>query len=53
MNVIGWNCRGTTGKGFGDLMKDLKKYHDSKLIILMETHASGVRADSIIKKNWL
>lgn len=50
MNVICWNCKGTAGRGFGNLVKDLKKYHDSKLVILMETHTSGVRAAGIIKK---
>lgn len=50
MNVISWNYRGTTVKGFGALIKDLKRYHVSKLVILMATRTGGVRAAGIIKK---
>lgn len=49
MNILSWNCRGTTSKGFGSLIRDMKNLHDSKFIVLMETHATGARASGIIK----
>lgn len=49
MNVISWNYRGTASKGFVSLVRDLRQQYDSNFII-METHTSGDRASSIIKK---
>lgn len=50
MNIFSWKCRGTTNKGFVSLMRDLRNSYDSKVIVLMETHTSAVRAASIVKK---
>lgn len=50
MNVISWNCRGTAGKDFVSMVKDLRKFYNTNFIILMETHTSGNRAAGIIKK---
>lgn len=50
MNIICWNCRGTAGKGFGSLMRDLQNKYDTKFCILLETHTSGDKAKSIVRK---
>lgn len=50
MNIITWNCHGTTARGFSVLIKDLVKYNNSSFLILLETHTSGDKAISIIHK---
>lgn len=50
MNIICWNCRGTTNKGFVSLVRDMRNSYESKFIILMETHTSGVWAAGIVKR---
>lgn len=50
MNIICWNCRGTGNKGFVGLIMDLMKEYDVSLIILLETHAPGNRAESIARR---
>lgn len=50
MNVLSWNCRGTAAKGFVSLLRDLQRKFDTKFCILMETHTSGEKARSIIKR---
>lgn len=50
MNVLSWNCRGTTGRGFPTLIKDLKKRYDVSLLFLLETHVNGERAKKIVKR---
>lgn len=50
MNIVSWNCHGMAGKGFGSMVKDLRRYQDANFVILMETHTSGARAPGIVKK---
>lgn len=50
MNVLAWNCRGIAAKGFTSLVKDIKKEYQTSLIILLETHSSGVSAQRKIKE---
>lgn len=50
MNIISWNCRGTSCKGFGNMIRDMKIFHHSNFIILMETHTSGQQALGIVRK---
>lgn len=44
MNVMSWNCRGTSARGFSSLIKDMRREYESTLIFLLETHSSGVKA---------
>lgn len=50
MNILCWNCRGTTSRGFGSLIRDMRKVNDANFIILMETHTNGFRATCIVRK---
>lgn len=50
MNYIAWKCRGVAAKGFISLMKDIRKEYDVSIIVLLETHASGISAQRKIKK---
>lgn len=50
MNVTSWNYRGMTSKGFNTLMKDTMKQNNSSFLILLETHTSGEKARSIIRR---
>ena len=53
MNVTSWNCKGSTSKGFSGLMKDMMKKNNSTFVILLETHISGVKTKSVIRKTGL
>lgn len=53
MNVTSWNCQGSTSKGFSGLMKDMMKKNNSNFVILLETHISGVKTKSVIRKTGL
>ena len=45
MNVTSWNCRGTTSKG-----SSMMKQNKSAFFILLETHTSGKKARSNIRR---
>ena len=49
MNVIYQNFRGTSNKGFANLIKDLMSEYHSSMIFLLETHLSGPNAKRTIK----
>ena len=50
MNVIFWNCQGTSSKGFANLLKDISARYKVHLMVLWETHISGEKARKIILK---
>lgn len=50
MNILVWNCRGTSQKGFTNLVRDLRKENNTSFVCLMETHSSGKSDDRIIKR---
>ncbi|RYQ87582.1 hypothetical protein Ahy_B09g095107 [Arachis hypogaea] len=50
MNLISWNYRGTGGRMFPVLIKDLEKEYDIGMLILLETHVSGDRGRDIQNK---
>ena len=50
MNAFVWNCRGVRKKGFSLMMKDLKRWYDFFILVLLETHISGVKADTVVSK---
>ncbi|RYR40564.1 hypothetical protein Ahy_A09g046311 [Arachis hypogaea] len=50
MNLISWNCRGTGGRRFPVLIRDLKKKYDIGMLILLKTHISGDRRRDIRNK---
>lgn len=41
MNMLGWNCRGAAGRGFVNLIHDLKKEYDVSMLFLVETHTKS------------
>ena len=50
MNVILWNCQGTSSKGFVNLLKYISSRYRVHLMVLMETHISGEKARKLISK---
>ena len=50
MNIIIWNCRGVSGKGFASLVKDLTFRHKVSFLCLLETHIGGEKAKKIVKR---
>lgn len=50
MNIICWNCRGTTSKGFVGLTKDMKHEYSASFIALLETHSSGNQAKRLVRR---
>lgn len=50
MNVISWNCRGMTSKRFNMLIWGMMKQNKSSFFILLETHTSGKKARSNIRR---
>ncbi|XP_054817775.1 uncharacterized protein LOC129317480 [Prosopis cineraria] len=50
MDIICWNCRGTCSKSFPGRIKEITYAHNTQILILIETRASGSRADMIVKK---
>ncbi|RYR66665.1 hypothetical protein Ahy_A03g012721 [Arachis hypogaea] len=49
MNIISWNCRGASAKGFHTTFLDLNSRYKSNFCILLETHISGKKAKNVIK----
>ena len=49
MNIILWNCRGVGSKGFRTLLGDLRLRYKVNFFVLFETHASGSKAQKVIK----
>ena len=47
--VVTLICRGTSKKRFMMLIHDLVKKHDVGLLVLMETHSNGNRAEGITR----
>lgn len=50
MNILVWNCRGVSNKGFAAMIKDLSARYKVHFICLLESHVSGPKAGRIIKK---
>ena len=50
MNIIIWNCRGFSNKGFATMIKDISWWYQTKFICLLEMHVGRARAGRIIKK---
>ena len=50
MNMLLWNCRGVSSKGFVSLIGDLSTRYDTHFFDLFETHISGPKAAKVIKK---
>ncbi|XP_052107411.1 uncharacterized protein LOC127740479 [Arachis duranensis] len=50
MNILAWNCRGVSSKGFPIMIRDLTYRYNLKLCILLETHVSGTKVEGIIRK---
>lgn len=50
MNFACWNCRGSAGKGFVSLIKDLCEEYNLSMLFLLETHSSGDRATNLVKR---
>lgn len=49
INLLAWNARGTGGKTFPALIKDLKAKHSLDILVLVETRISGVRASKVLQ----
>ena len=49
MNLIIWNCRGVSSKGFVAMVKDLSLRYQSNFVCLLETHVGGSRVGKIVK----
>ena len=50
MNIIVWNCRGVSNKGFATMINDLSLRFKSHFICLLETHVGGNIVERIIRK---
>lgn len=50
MNIVIWNCRGVSSKGFATLIRDISLRYQTNFICLLETHVGIARAGRIIKK---
>lgn len=53
MKMLEWNCRGAAGRGFVNLIHDIKKEYEVSMMFLVETHT---KADRIVNRlgfdNW-
>lgn len=47
MNLLCWNCRGTTAKGFSSLIRDLMMGFHFSFLVLVESHLSGPNATKV------
>ena len=47
MNVIIWNCRGALKPSFQDHVRELIRFHNPIILVLMETKVGGERAKAI------
>lgn len=50
MNLIGWNCRGAAGRGFVNLIRDIRSEYNVSMMFMVEIHVSGTRSHNIIKR---
>ncbi|XP_073046080.1 uncharacterized protein [Primulina eburnea] len=57
MNLMVWNCQGAASKDLNRYLKDMIKYHNPKIVGLLEPRVSGTHADAICNKmkyeNWV
>lgn len=57
MNFAAWNCRGAGGKAFPRIFREMIRKYDIKIMALMETRISGVKADRRVRElgfsNWI
>lgn len=49
MNIMAWNYKGTTTRGFVNLIRDIKD-HQVSMLCLMEIDVSGEKAQNIVGK---
>ncbi|RYR02982.1 hypothetical protein Ahy_B06g081819 [Arachis hypogaea] len=50
MNILIWNCRSVSAKGFPIIIKDLTYRYNLNLCVLLETHVLGSKVEVIIHK---
>lgn len=50
MNILVWNCRGTSHKGFANLIRELRNEYNTSFVSLMKTHTAVKMANNIIKR---
>ena len=50
MNIVIWNCKGASSKGFASLMKDISAEYEASFVVLLETHVSSEKAKKIISR---
>lgn len=57
MIIATWNCRGASAKSFPRLLKEIVMKYKIRIMVLLKTRVSGVKADRIMGKigfsNWL
>ncbi|KAI9109477.1 hypothetical protein K1719_019531 [Acacia pycnantha] len=51
MNIVVWNSRGATSKGFATVLKDMKFRYKLDVVVILEPRISGSTASRVIK-NW-
>lgn len=49
MNIITWNCIGTSNRGFASHIKDLMREYDASMLFLWQTHSSGQMLLGLLK----
>ncbi|PPD84828.1 hypothetical protein GOBAR_DD18234 [Gossypium barbadense] len=49
IDIIVWNCQGTGHPNFHRFLKEYLREFDPRVVVLVETRVSGVKADKVIK----
>jgi len=49
MNILSWNCIGTSSRGFGSMIGDIRREYCSSSVCLLESHACGKKAIKLTK----
>ena len=47
MNIVVWNCRGTLKPNFQNHVRELVRFHNPDVLVVMETCIGGDRAKDI------
>ena len=47
MNIVVWNCRGALNPNFQSHIRELVRCHNPDVLVVMETHIGGDRAEDI------